>query len=496
MTPRRPLPSSRAQELFAELIELAPERRNEALAAACVGDAALQGEVAALLAADRAAPPFLDRPAAASELVGERAGAWRLEELLSGGGMGDVYRAVRDDTALPWRVAVKVLRHGHDGAALVDRFRAEQRTLAALTHPNIVALVDAGTLADGRPFLAMELIDGLPIDRHCREQAFDRPERVALLAQVCDALDHAHRRLVVHCDLKPANVLVVREGDRDLVKLLDFGLAQLLGGDGVGRYGPLERDDDSVDGARAFTPRWASPEQRRGEPLGVASDVFGVGLLLRELLREGRGEVGKVRGRAARPDADLDAIVERATREEPAQRYATVAALAADLRAWQEGRPVAAREGGAVDRARKLVARHRVAAAALLVAALALAWSGERAWRDWQSARTEARLGWRAHAAAVEVTSLLEGLLRDARKGGDATLRTALDRAAAELDASPPEWPEVEGRMRAILGRLYLGLGLREAAAPQLARALDLATRTRGFGGREVEELRKLVEGE
>jgi serine/threonine-protein kinase len=407
--------------------------RDAWLAERCGGDAWLRGEVAALLAAHDRAEGLLDggaRVAAVPAPGGAddravapapaRVGRWRLGAELGRGGMGVVYRAERDDGLFRQTAAVKLLTRGPEHAGLVRRFEAERQILATLAHPNVARLLDGGVADDGRPYLVMEYVDGLPVTRHCDERRLGVDARLRLFADACRAVAHAHARLVVHRDLKPANILVDRDGR---VKLLDFGIAKLLGGpppgaapgDGGPDAAPVPNAETRA-GQHPMTPAYASPEQVRGAPATTATDVYGLGLVLYELLcgrpaqRPAGGSYDEV-ARAvltdepARPSAapagaagdapdpaavaaargttparlarrlrgDLDAVVLRALAKDPARRYASADALAADVERHLAGLPVAARGDRPLYVAGTFVRRHRagVAAAAAFVALLA-----------------------------------------------------------------------------------------------------------------------------
>jgi eukaryotic-like serine/threonine-protein kinase len=282
--------------LFDGALELPEEQRAAFVAQAADGDAALAAEVRALLEAEERSRNFFEanavavHEAALDELVTEpppddgageavprRIGRYRVIAELGRGGWGTVYHAERDTGDFEQRVAIKVLRRGLDTDDVLARFRAEGRILARLDHPGIARLLDGGATDDGRPFLTMELVDGQPITEYCRQRSLDVAARLRLFLDVARAVEYAHRNLVVHRDLKPSNILVSADGQ---VKLLDFGIAKLLG-DEVGE------DPDTPHtrtGLRPMTPEYASPEQVRGEPITTASDVYQLGLLLYELL--------------------------------------------------------------------------------------------------------------------------------------------------------------------------------------------------------------------
>jgi serine/threonine-protein kinase len=360
-------------------LELAPEERAALLDGACAGDPELRAEVEAILAgAD--APVFFESPAIAfadpllesepEALDGAVVGPYRLIRELGHGGMGIVYLAERADGQFEQRVALKLIRRGMDSDEILRRFIAERQVLARLSHAHIARLLDGGVTAEGQPWFAMEYVAGLPLDRSCEERGLDITERLALFGKVCEAVQYAHRNLVVHRDLKPSNILVTAAGD---IKLLDFGIAKALSTDPA---------DETVTRAeqRLMTPEYAAPEQLRGELVTTATDVYALGAIL-YLLLTGRSahqlagrtpterervicEVepelpslavrGTPRDRLRRRLAgDLDTIVLKALRKEPSRRYASVDAMIEDLDRHRTGLPVRARPDSVTYRARK-----------------------------------------------------------------------------------------------------------------------------------------------
>jgi len=316
---------------------------------------------------------------ATSELApGSRLGPLRIERHLGRGGIGEVYLAARVDGAFDALVAVKVVKRGMDSRAILERFRRERQVLADLSHAGIARLLDAGDTADGRPYLVMEYVDGVPIDAYCAEHDLDPRAIVQLVRRLCAAVEHAHARGVLHRDLKPHNILVTADGEP---RLLDFGLAKMLDptGDGVSEHTAPEE--------RILTPHYASPEQLRGTRVGPTSDVYSLGVVLYELLSgrrplefqsssfAGIERIVATRdplppSRAARSDdsarartwdADLDTIVLMALRKEPERRYESVALFESDLGRFLDGRPVRARPDTLAYRVSKYVRRHKTA---------------------------------------------------------------------------------------------------------------------------------------
>src|SRR6476620_3428383 len=305
---------------------------------------------------------------------GERVGAYVIVRELGRGGMGTVFLAERADGQFEKQVAIKILSRGADTAEILRRFRAERQILAKLDHPNIARLLDAGTTDDGLPYFIMDYIVGVPVTRFAVAQRLSTRQRLEFFLKICDAVEFAHRNLVVHRDIKPSNILANAEGEP---KLLDFGIAKLLA-----------KDEDAAqltaEAQQHLTPICASPEQARGDPITVATDIYSLGALLYEMLsdqkphrfstaRPTREELALVVGEQVPPppsavasDAetarllrgDLDAIVLVAMQKEPEMRYATVADLAADVRRHLAREPIVARHPTLGYRAKCLVKRN------------------------------------------------------------------------------------------------------------------------------------------
>ena len=390
-------PSSweRTQKLFFEAADLPPEAQARFLDSACGDDAALRAELESLLAADRkngegvasavesAAALFFggDAPGDSHDLAGRRLGPYRVVREIGRGGMGAVYLATRDDDQYQKRVAIKVVKRGMDTVEVLGRFRHERQILANLEHPFIARLLDGGTTADGLPFFVMEYVEGVPVDVFCRDRALSVKARLRLFLNICAAVAHAHRNLVVHRDLKPGNIFVTADGTP---RLLDFGVAKLITAD-TGHTAAT-----STLLGFAFTPEYASPEQVRGLPVTTSADIYALGAILYELLTGVRAQplktttpleidrvvcerLPKKPSLVARGlDSDLDHIVLMALRKEAERRYSSVDAMAEDIRRHLDGRPVLAREGSFRYRAGKYVLRHRTAIASVLVLAAVL----------------------------------------------------------------------------------------------------------------------------
>ena len=423
---------------------------------------------------------------------GAEVGPYRLIEELGIGGMGAVWLAERADGSLKRKVALKLPRVSWD-PSFAQRSLRERDILAALEHPHIARLYDAGVDALGRPFLAMEYVPGLPIDAWCDARRLPLAARVELLRQVADAVAYAHRRLVVHRDLKPSNMLVTDDGQ---VRLLDFGIARLLGAEG----GPAA---EHTLAAPAFTVNYASPEQLQGQPLATATDIYSLGVVAHELLCGTRPfdhlpERGAARvqailaadvappsrrlpaaaaaaARASTPAAlqralrgDLDAILLRALARQREQRYPSAEALADDLLRWRDGRPVSAQRPHAGYLLGKFVRRHRLAVGAGTAALLALVLTTGVALVQGQQAREQAQ---RAQASRDFLAGLFERADPDLRAGRDATLREQLEPAEREAARLPPEQRR---EVLATVAGLWEKLGDRGRAAQVQARLSEL----------------------
>lgn len=437
---------------------------------------------------------------------GDRVGAWSLRRSIGRGGMGEVFLAERADGRYSQQVAIKFLRPEWSRTDLEGRFLREGRILARLEHPGIARLLDSGIAPAGIPYLVLEYVEGQPITEHCRTHRLALADRLALMLQVCAAVGYAHRHLVVHRDLKPSNILVDPRGD---VRLLDFGIGKLLD--------EVAGQDSTRTALTALTPQYASPEQVSGRPISTATDVYGLGLVLFELLTGQRpyeiesnsaAELARlvletpvplassVAGGDA-PDrstwrralrGDLDAIVDKALRKEAAERYPSVEALAEDLRRYLAALPVAARRGARGYRLGKFLRRHRVGLAATLAILAAAAagvagifWQARAAERERRKAVASERKATAVNRFLVE--ELLAAASPESARGHDLTVRQVLDVAARRVGNAFADQPELEATLRDTLGEAFLDLGDLPAAAEHLERAAALARDAAAPGG-------------
>jgi serine/threonine protein kinase/tetratricopeptide (TPR) repeat protein/TolB-like protein len=546
----------RVKEVLALALEQPPGSRDAMLDAACAGDPELRAEVDSLLAAEAGTGGFMDRPALPwldgensddglpenDPYIGRQLGPYSIERCLGRGGMGAVYLASRAEKDFEHAVALKMIRRGMDSELVVRRFRHERQILATLNHPHIARLFDGGTTAEGLPYFVMEYVAGTPIDRYADEHCLNTTDRLRLCLRVFEAVQHAHDHHIVHRDLKPGNVLVTADGQP---KLLDFGIAKILD--------PGNEIDSTLTSlARPMTPEYASPEQMLGQPVTLATDVYALGLLLYELLTGHRAyqfatrtpeEMASivceldperpstvvartrtsVRGdgttetrtpssvsgtRDGSPEAlrrrltgALDAIVLKALRKTPELRYASVAALAEDVRRYLEDEPVAAGRDAWRYRVKRVLRRHRTAAgvAALVVATIAGTTVAARVWNRFPVAEqghesTPGRASVRPSVAVLGFTNLsarpgdqwlstalAEMLTTELAGGGQLRVVPAdvVTRMASDLGgghAGPPDAAAVE-RLRTALAADYVVLGSFATSGSDQARNLRVDVR-------------------
>ena len=476
--------------LLDEALDLSPEARPGFLLRLSESSPHLAGLLADLLTDHEAAVAsgFLDALALEPRtLAGTRIGAYTLEAPLGSGGMGTVWKARRSDGRFEGVAAVKFVHLAVLDREGRERFRREGTALARLSHPNIARLLDAGVTDLGQPFLVIDFVDGVRIDRYVDEQRLDLEARLRLFLQVADAVAHAHANLVVHRDLKPSNVLVDQSGQ---VKLLDFGIAQLL-----------DRDGDAAGNApRALTPEFAAPEQVRGGAVTTATDVYALGVLLYRLLT-GRHPTGlglaspaeharatvelipelasavAPPGRRRRLAGDLDVILATALEKAPADRYASVEALAIDVRRHMRREPIAVRADSRLYRLRTFARRHRAGVGVAVAVTLALAGAAATMWVQARQSARDRDFALQQLARAEATGDMNAFLLSDAAPfGRPFTAGDLLSRAEALLTrhpASPPDSSTVESLIS--IGTQFMAQDEEGNARRVLGRAFELA---------------------
>lgn len=488
MNPLAPERWAEADALFDSALQRPADERTAFLRAECGDDPDLYHAVIALLESDKAAEHVLGESATtfasgllaklsenleADLVTGVRIGPYRIVQELGRGGMGTVYLAERADGTFEKQVALKLVKRGMDTDEVLRRFRFERQVLAGLNHPYIARLLDAGATEDGRPFLVMELAEGDSIVKHCEMNALDLNARLSLFEQICEAVAYAHRHLVVHRDLKPSNVLVTRDGQ---VKLLDFGIAKLLG------------DDDGIltQLGGPMTPEYSAPEQRAGGTITTATDVYALGVVLYELLTGIRPGSSPKSPSALVPDnrrrrsleGDLDTIALTALHEEPVRRYSTAEALLDDLHRRRDNLPLQAKADSRSYRLRKFVERNRIVVSlALLGLTVSVAFVAALAVQQRHTAV--------ALDEAEATASFLESLFAAADPYGEQrldTLRAAdlLARGVERAHRDLSDQPALRARLLSLIGGTYLNLNQQDDARLLLVEALDIRVRLYG----------------
>jgi serine/threonine-protein kinase len=546
----------RLAPILDEALELPTEARTAYLDRVCAGDVELRRDADAMLAAEIESADFLEEPVDAyvaglgmamgalatpggadsadagadGVAPGTQIGPYGVLSELARGGMGAVYVAERTDGQFEQRVALKLVRRGLDSADAHRRFLAERQILARLSHPHIARLLDGGIARDGRPWFAMELVDGIPLTHYCdgRRLALDR--RLELFLDVGEAVQYAHQNLIVHRDLKPSNMLVTSDGQ---VKLLDFGIAKLLE-DGQASVTGAGLAPETQTELRIMTPEYAAPEQIRGEPVTTATDVYALGAVLYELLtghrahrfdRRTPAEYERVvcdteperpstvvsrsverdtahdqpdmsapnepwsargldaRGLRRRLAGDLDTIVLHALEKDPARRYPSVEALLDDVRRYLAALPIRARPDSRAYRFGKFARRHRVGLAATTAVAIAVvAGIGATLWQSQARAREAAK----AQEVKNFVVSLFQLSDPAESRGREVTARELLQRGVQRVDSALGTQPQVQEELLGVLGKIHRELGLYPQADTLFARAVTVATGAYGPDHPEV----------
>ncbi|HEV7358922.1 MAG TPA: tetratricopeptide repeat protein [Steroidobacteraceae bacterium] len=514
------IPRARWQQIrsvFEQVADMEGSARIAQLDQCCGDDSELRSSVQSLLALDGGkVDPLLHAVGAAAEslledhrdrLLGTRVGPYRVVSILGHGGMSIVYRGERDDSQYTQVVAIKVLQHATVHPRLRSRLHSERHILATLDHGSIARLIDSGDLDDGTPYLVMEYVDGESIDGYCDSRTLFIRERLELFISVCAAVHYAHRNLVVHRDIKASNIYVTDEGNP---KLLDFGIAKLLAPENLSHTLPVTRLQE-----RILTPENAAPEQVLGRPITTATDIYALGVLMYQLLtgrspyrllsysqlqleraicmddpaRPSQVVISKLKGESdadrsrisdrrglspqrlrTRLSGDLDAIVGMAMRKEPDRRYASVEALADDLRRHLLGQPVRARQGDWRYNAVKFLRRNLlavVATAAVFVGLAVIAgvtlWENHRILQARDATALERDRAQQVSAFMVDVFSQADPFIA---QGKVPTAKDLLDQGSEKIKGNMNLQPEVRAQLLESIGLAYRRQGLNDRAIP------------------------------
>jgi serine/threonine protein kinase/tetratricopeptide (TPR) repeat protein len=444
-------------------------------------------------------------------------GPYHLLEKIGEGGMGEVWVA-EQHKPIHRRVAVKLVKPGMDTAQVMARFESERQALAAMDHPAIAKIFDAGATEQGRPYFVMEYVKGIPITAYCDQNHLTTQERLRLLMHVCEGVQHAHQKAIIHRDLKPSNVLIAIEDGKPVPKIIDFGVAKATA------QSLTERTIYTELGMMIGTPEYMSPEQAEmsGQNIDTRTDVYSLGAILYELLvgalpfdpkelrragfdeirrkiREeqppkpstrlstmGEGSTVSAQNRRTEPPTlvrqirgDLDWITMKALEKDRTRRYGSPSELAADIERFLYHQPIIARPPSTLYKAMRFVRRHRVGVGAaatltllLIVFSAVTAIQAKRVARERDKANQEAE-------ASRQVTDFLTGLFRvsdpSEARGNSITAREILDKGADKIGRELAAQPRIQGRLMSTMGRVYQSLGLYQRAAQLLEKALDIA---------------------
>ena len=490
------------EALFAEAVELEVDEREALLARVDREQPELSARLRAMLQDDQKTTDPVRDVIGADVRQGftgpDRIGPFEVIETLGAGGMGTVFLCRRSDGDFEQLVAVKRLAASVDSAFGRQRFSIERAVLAGLRHPNIAQLIDGGEDESGLPWVAMEYVEGASIEQYVAQQSLDREACVRLFLPLCDAVQFAHRNLIIHRDIKASNVLIDQHGQ---LKLLDFGIAKLLD--------DKQDSNEALTVAASMTPHYASPEQVRGEAVNQASDIYSMGVLLYELLAGRRPyafntrrpseverivcevEPEKLQGRNA---DDLNSILALAMHKDPARRYASAAEFGEDLSRWLKGYPVTARADSTLYRFSRLIRRHPFGtSAAALFVLLLLGFGSVMAWQA-HALAVQRDAAAREALIANETAEFLIDLfaVSDPRESNPADVRARdlLERAAGQLPEELENDPLSRARLMHVIGLAFSNLGDDDRGVELLQQSLDLRLTHAGEGSAEVADSR------
>ena len=497
--------ASKVREIFFHLVELPEQERMHRLDELCSQDSSLsdiRSEINKLLKYDAAEP--LD-VSPSSYLVGRTFGNYRITQFLGQGGMGVVYKAERKEGPIQRSVAIKLLSSDLKSEGILRRFKQEQQVLASLNHPLIAQIFDGGTTKEGQPYFVMEYVEGEPIDLYCQRNQLTLNQRLALFTKVAKAVQYAHRNLVVHRDLKPSNILVTQDGN---IKLLDFGIAKLLPSNTVRRI----VETRSIE--RLMTPRYAAPEQIKGDNITTATDIYQLGVILYHLLcnrwpypiRKNStyeieksicevepippsiaislpASIGVVEGASdgntyaetkhlqKRLRGDLDAIVLKALRKESEKRYSSVEAFIDDIKQFLNVRPVRASRGNTQYRIKKFIYRNRLKVAVFALFVFMVASYTATVSVQAKRIQTEAEKSKRVSNFLIELFELSDPYLATRE---DLSARKLLEQSTKKIEYELSDQPETKAELMTVLGRINNHIGDYQSSKELLYDALEI----------------------
>ncbi len=445
------------QTLFKEFVDLEPELRTDRLESVKAENPLLYDELVSLLKADSMETSLLDGFAVEqldlSELVplsGVQVGPFQIEKQIGSGGMGNVYLANRTMGGFEQTVALKLIKYGMGTEPAISRFMAERSILARLQHPNIARLIDGGITDEDRPWFAMEYVDGETIVSYCRRLSLPVKKRLKLFLDITEAVQYAHKNLVIHRDLKPGNIMVTTDGDKPRIRLLDFGISHIL-----------EDSDTQQPGLKAMTIAYASPEQLKGESTSTATDIYSLGVVLYELI-SGFHPNAEYRPAGCRPEPmhrELKAICDKAMHPDQAKRFGNASDLGDEIRAWLENRPVPSYSTRSDYRLNKWINRNLAASftaifALVIIVILVFVYTQELK-RETERAQNEAH---RATQIASVLGSSLRAIDPMQNRGEELTARGMVDMSTAYINNQLKDDPRTRAELLLIMANIYANL--------------------------------------
>ena len=461
------------QTLFKELVDLEPETRFKKLESVKTEDPLLFEEVMSLLNADSEGTSIIDGFAidnldieALADMDGAHIGPFKIEKLIGAGGMGNVYLAHRVSGGFEQTVALKLIRYGMASEQAIRRFETERNILARLHHPHIARLVDGGLTGDQQPWFAMEYVEGEDLLTYCNRLNLDTRTRLRLFLDVTEAVQHAHKFLIIHHDLKPGNILVAGDEEKPFIKLLDFGISRFV-----------DDSENDSSGIKAMTRAYASPEQLRGEPTSTATDVFSLGIVLYQLI-SGCHPKEEFRTEGCNPspvNKELDAICRKAMQEHPSDRFGNISDMSEEIKAWMLEKPVLSYSNKQAYRIRKTINRNRAATtigifSVISIAVVILLYTFELK-KETERARVEAE-------TSQQIAGFLQGLFENAdpaaTQGDTLTAFAMLERGTAQVEEELQASPEILARMFDVLGDAYSHLWDYDKAEMLYKKSLEL----------------------